>query len=326
MTIVVGSDDRYAIGLAVTLYSTLVHLADGLTLTIIVVDGGMSTDSRRRLERVVKRANSKASLEWHNADTAIFDGLKTSKWGSTANYLRLLIPDIVSETVELAVYLDSDLMVRSDISDLWSPDSSHGGRAIEAVGDFHHRKIRTVFGEQACRQLGIDPDTPYFNSGVLVIDVGLWRTEEIPAKAIEFVRKHGDVMRHSDQDALNAVLLGRWHALDDRWNVMLASLERFLSMTAVDSKERDTKRFELLEGGRIYHFTGPKKPWKPGYWGPGGHEYRQLLRSSGWFEGRSEAIKWALGYWTRSPYTWLRLGYRRIRKKAAIRYHSIRNK
>ena len=79
--VVMGCDDRYAIGLAVTLCSTLSHLPKGESVRLIVVDGGISSGSRKRLERVVNQSDSVVSIEWHEPDVSHFDGLKTSKWG-----------------------------------------------------------------------------------------------------------------------------------------------------------------------------------------------------------------------------------------------------
>ena len=53
LVIIVGSDDRYAIGLAVTLHSTLSRLDCDQAVQVIVVDGGIVPSSRRRLERVI---------------------------------------------------------------------------------------------------------------------------------------------------------------------------------------------------------------------------------------------------------------------------------
>ena len=48
MVIVVGSGDRYAIGLAGTLYTTLASLLQANSIKVIVVDGGISRESKYR--------------------------------------------------------------------------------------------------------------------------------------------------------------------------------------------------------------------------------------------------------------------------------------
>jgi lipopolysaccharide biosynthesis glycosyltransferase len=57
----------------------------------------------------------------------------------------------------------------------------------------------------------------YFNDGVLLIDLELWRSMNILGLAIDFLRRNPDCL-YLGQDALNAVLATRYTILDDRWN------------------------------------------------------------------------------------------------------------
>jgi len=159
---------------------------------------------------------------------------------------------------------------------------------------------------------------------VMMINVDLWRAEDIPGKAVQFVREHADVMRHSDQDALNAVLAHRWQPLDPAWNVMVPSLGRYLDHEFEDAGSRRREGAALLDRGRIFHFTGARKPWLPGYLGPKGFEYRRALRDSSWFDDRAEWLRWSRRFWTRSPVGWGREIYRRARKWAALTYRRLR--
>lgn len=322
LVFVVGCDDRYAIALAVTLHTALSRL-DSMPTRVVVVDGGMSSESRARIQRVISSAAAQVSVTWHIADPKQFSGLKVSKWGSTANYLRLLIPEIVDPEVDVVVYLDSDLLVRADVSVL-AVEARRDPKPIHAVGDYHHRVCESVFGAEGCRKAGIDPTAPYFNSGVMTIDVQMWRNDQIPQRAINFVREHADVMRHSDQDALNAILPWNWSPLDVKWNVMIPSIGRYLSQELDDGESRRKQRKILMEEAHIFHFTGARKPWLPGYLGPKGFEYRKALRRSSWFHDRREWLSWSLRFWLRSPAGWVREGYRRARKRAALAYRRIR--
>jgi hypothetical protein len=47
---------------------------------------------------------------------------------------------------------------------------------------------------------------------MLVIDLRAWRAEGIEDRAIQFIHRHAHQLRTFDQDALNAVLAGRWGA------------------------------------------------------------------------------------------------------------------
>ena len=87
LVIVVGSDDRYAIGLAVTLHSTLSRLGRDQAVRVIVIDGGIVPASRRRLERVIDTTRPATSVEWYVPKPDRFLGLKVLKWGGFHGHL-----------------------------------------------------------------------------------------------------------------------------------------------------------------------------------------------------------------------------------------------
>jgi lipopolysaccharide biosynthesis glycosyltransferase len=67
-------------------------------------------------------------------------------------------------------------------------------------------------------ELGLAPEAPYFNGGLLVADLDLWRRERLATQMIDVLRTHREHVTYWDQYALNVVLSGRWKAVDPRWN------------------------------------------------------------------------------------------------------------
>ena len=63
-------------------------------------------------------------------------------------------------------------------------------------------------GAAGWESLCLDPTTPYFNSGVMVIDVGAWRAARMSQRVLEFVVTHHAALDLADQDAMNAVIRG----------------------------------------------------------------------------------------------------------------------
>jgi lipopolysaccharide biosynthesis glycosyltransferase len=81
----------------------------------------------------------------------------------------------------------------------------------------------------------------------MLVDVRSWREDDIGALASRYLRQASDVM-FWDQEALNAVLAGRWRELDPRWNRM-PSAERLGDPGAAAEPS-------------IVHFSGMLKPWR----------------------------------------------------------------
>ena len=108
-------------------------------------------------------------------------------------------------------------------------------------------------------------------------------------------------MRYTDQDALNAVIQGGWQPLDERWNVLIGSVERLLDLRSQSPSEREALRHRLLDDPYIVHFSGPQKPWKPGYRRTARAEYLEELERSAWFDSPSDYQKWNRSRALRSP-------------------------
>lgn len=172
-----------------------------------------------------------------------------------AAWRRLLLPHILPGRYGRILYLDCDtLAVRPGIDRLLTLDL--GGRPLAAALDMILLKdcedgpLTASF--QAYRAgLGFARDTPYFNSGVLLIDRRAWRAERIGERAIAFARAHPDLCRFHDQSALNAAARGRWATLSPRFNFMGDFLLLDL-MRAVEPV--------------LLHFVNDPKPWQRDRW------------------------------------------------------------
>jgi len=154
--------------------------------------------------------------------------LPTGLHFSRASYMRLFLDEIMD--FDGVVYLDSDLTPLADISPLL--ELAPRGAPMAAAFDLQEL------------WLGTSP-FPTFNGGVAVYHMKAVRSEGLFKRAIEYALENPEKCRLVDQDALNAVLEGRWQVLDWRWN-----LHGFMSGSASD------RAF-------IRHFTGPIKPWGP---------------------------------------------------------------
>ena len=262
IVLVLGADENFAMPLAVTLYTMLYHLSPDRDIDLHVMDAGITEASRTRLEELVRRTHDRAVLHWVYPDLAKVEGINVelkSRYNRSLFY-RFLIPDGLAD-VDRALYIDSDVVVEANIEDLWA--QSLDGFPLAAVRE---RTVSCpVAGVGEWEALGLDPDEAYFNSGVLLMDLEQWRREGIHTDAIEYL---SDPMHYlinpSDQEALNAVLCGRWKQLDPRWN----GLYYFPK--------------EVLEEVSLSHFAG-SHPWLAASAHPAEAEFFRYLRASGWY-------------------------------------------
>ena len=304
LVIACGADENYAQPLAVTLYSAMRNLKlSGYAVDLYVFDGGISAESKERLRRVVEGAyDGSVRLAWVNPDMDALADLPTREGISTSAYFRLLIPEHIPADTERVIYLDSDLLVKADLTRLWEEPME--GQALMAVRGFNNPYVSSRLGILKYEELGLAPDTPYFNSGVMVINVNWWRREEVPERVCQYMRAYREHLNLCDQEGLNAVLAENWKELDPRWNV-IGTLNSLEDWPASAHKERMRRiREKLMSEPYILHFAGPSKPWMVEYRHPAQFQWMRCLRESGWYHS-AEGV-WRLGRWY-ARYAWRRI-------------------
>jgi lipopolysaccharide biosynthesis glycosyltransferase len=307
MLIVLGSDDRYALPLSVTVHSALTSISGDEPVTVMVVDAGISRQSRQKIERVISNARPTTVLRWKKPSMDQFEGMRTTHWGSLASYLPLLLPSLVEDETHL-LYLDSDLLVRHDLSALWQLGINDSRSQVLAVLDYGFHTLGEALKGDACARLGLDADAPYFNSGVLMVNLDMWRQNKTAERAFSFAREHPEVMRFTDQDALNAVVQGEWSQLDLRWNVLVGSIDRLVERNYETPAERQEAKKTLSKSPYILHFSGSQKPWRAGYRGVGKRDYAEELRASRWFNNAVYFRRWRAKVALASPFVEARRG------------------
>ncbi|HEY4201223.1 MAG TPA: glycosyltransferase family 8 protein [Devosiaceae bacterium] len=155
-------------------------------------------------------------------------------------YARLLFADILPADIERITYLDCDMMVRAPIEQVAEVDL--GPYPIAAVPDAEGMNISLGRDIKTKRDL-FDPADPYFNAGLIVIDMRKWREAQIIPK-LEKAMADGTMARlYYDQDFLNLVFNRNWLQLEQMWNLV------------------DPRPVHQTLHPKLVHYTGDGKPW-----------------------------------------------------------------
>lgn len=217
ITVVTASDGGYLPYLATMLRSVAGREHGGTGVEVTVLYTGISPADRDlatpppdgRLS--VRWSQVSASLVGRALGTAAADALPPA-------YFRLLLGEVL-RAPERAIYLDADTVVNGDLGELWRRDL--GGATAAAVVDYLPRSRDAVAN---WRELGLDGDAPYYNTGVLLVNLDAWRSEDVGARAFACCRDNADHLlaqgrfAQHDQYGLNVILRGRWHTLGSLWN------------------------------------------------------------------------------------------------------------
>lgn len=243
VTVVAACDHGFAQHLAVMLLS-LADTNPQHEISIFVLWRGPS-EEEEKLRVVLESTPFEFSII--RVDDGALDDLAGGVHFTVTTYARLLIGEQLPRKLDRVLYLDGDILVRGDIGGLWAANLRD--RTVGAVVDLP----RFPFNGK----LGLPSDAPYFNAGVLLIDLRRWRQLGIGERSLAFAREHPERLTWSDQCALNLMLHGDWVALDRIWNLQSMDVARLVNGHLRFGGVDPTR----LAAARLVHFNGRSKPW-----------------------------------------------------------------
>ena len=268
--IVFASDDRYAQHAAVAMASVLEHAKYPERIDFFLLSDSISEERAEKFRTTARRWDSEAIVI--PVEGEAFSEFYVSAQLSRAAYMRLAVAEILPKDIDKIIYLDCDLIVKKDITELW--DASMERNAIAAVPDcgiMTSAKSR----KQKRQCIGLTGEDLYFNSGVLMIDLAEWRKNNYARKLLSLVQEHS--YPHHDQDALNAFFYHRWTALPLEWNVIPPVWFMFLKI--VFSKWRASAA-TARQNPAILHYAGGYKPWEYAVYAGFNDEYYALFQKT----------------------------------------------
>lgn len=185
-----------------------------------------------------------------------------------AAYLRLFVDRLPEfQSFDRLIYADCDVMFNISIEELARIDLKGALLAAHDDQQYFEMKYRT--------RLPMKEGAPYFNSGVLVLNMRRIREEGLLEQARQFAQEHRDLCVQHDQDALNVVFEGKWQTMDPRWNAMTNFTDQIRFENAF---ARHFSWGKPWAGNRlgvepqalaIYRGLARTTPWLPRFYGAG---------------------------------------------------------
>jgi len=264
VVVVCAADDLYAMPLGVMLESLSSNANPSRRIDVTIIDCGISRSARLRINE-----QARPNLHFHWRPSTRSPDIGDPSWGhvSGATYERLLIEEYLPEDTTAALWLDSDLLVLDDITALFQRPLN--GHVIQAVRDSFVPYVSAPFGVHNWRELGLKSSNPYFNAGVMLINMVRWRGCGIASRATQYIHHHRKKIYFNDQEALNAVIGDDWIPLDDRWNC---------STNPFHAKKQNPGGHQPA----IIHFAGRIKPWDVPDLGGAQDVYFRYLDKTSW--------------------------------------------
>ena len=237
-------DNRFLKFTYVTLKSIMENANKEYYYNFYVLNTDITEDNMKISDEVIKDYNN-CKVEFVNVCeylTQIKDRLPIRDYYSNATYYRLFIAEMYPE-LDKAIYIDSDTIVKGDISKLYSIDLENN-----LVGACHEQAMvqNDVFGNYVNINLGLDRYN-YFNAGLLLINCKLFRDEAILDQFTDLISLY-ECKVTQDEDYLNILCQNRIKWVGDGWNTEIYG--------KIDLKEEDINMIHYIMWCKPWHFTG----------------------------------------------------------------------
>ncbi len=239
------TDKAYAIPTAAACHSIIQNRSPSTLVTIHIVTTGLSQAVRQWLTDIQTPGVEVEIIDLKND----FQHLaQVHPHVSPVALLKFSLPNIFPG-LKRVLYLDSDVLVLSDLSELFSTALQDRYAAVvqdmAAISEGHNTKMGHA---------------GYFNSGVMLLNLEKMRQEGIADKLIEL--KSRKVHRHfMDQDEFNLVFSEDIIDMPPEFNMMRRNYTQDEHRTA-DFYAQDIEVFRAMyESPTILHLTNTPKIW-----------------------------------------------------------------
>jgi lipopolysaccharide biosynthesis glycosyltransferase len=294
VNVAVATDSNYILGALATLASARISLQEDVVLNVFFLHNGLSLAEIEQVVRLLDRFKSETKIQFHEINLECFQGYpKFWEKSSLLTYARLLLPDLIDESVDRLIYLDVDLLIMSSLFDLATIKLGETGvgACIEQIAP----SIR--FDDPPVHIKGkVNSSAPYFNAGLLVLDLSKLRKNRLFEHCMNLLAQpYAQEFKFHDQSGLNYILNGNFTILPKVFNVQLHR--------KLFGPDHLINLLSSEQGN--YHFLTSAKPWKsPSFFPP--HQFYYILMDiimPDWRQGlhwkRKTLSKQA--YWNLSP-------------------------
>lgn len=233
-----STDDNYIPYLDVAITSLIENASKEFKYKIIVLNTGLNPENIAKVKKNERVGFSIDFIDITEQIENIKSRFKDIYHFSVVTYYRLFIASLFPQYDKI-VYLDCDLVVLGDISELYNTDIE---KNILGAAPEQFVQNTAEFRDYAEIALGVDPDK-YVNAGVLLINLKEFRNNKIEEKFIKLITEYDFDLLDPDQAFLNYLCQDKIYTLPNGWN------------------KEPTKL--TCEGEKnIVHYALYKKPWQ----------------------------------------------------------------
>ena len=218
-------------------------------IEVNILTSDIGEDNKKKFDELASKFDQVINVVYVNPDKFKGVPLKSGNSNLTKEaYYRLLLPEILPD-VKKILYLDCDLIVRANLSELW--ETNIEGYAFACVKD------RKDIIKERVKTFGYNQQDSYFNSGVTLMNLEFLRDFNFSGKALSFISSKRYLLKYVDQCVINAICHGYIKELSVKWNMIVPF---FMKLPPVVEEQRENLE-QYVSNPYIIHYTTEYKPW-----------------------------------------------------------------
>lgn len=279
MNIIYASNNAYAGYLGISMLSLFDNNRDLDEMTVYILSQGIDSGNTQKLCAIAEQFKRKLIF----IDVSEFQKLISFTFHTSGfNPIvlsRLFLCRYLPEEVERVLYLDCDIIVNASVGELDKIDFRHN--YVAAVPELYMPADKKAL-------IGFAPDETYYNAGVLLVNLSVWRSLDLETVFMDYYRSMNGQLLYNDQDIINYCCKGKILTLNHTYNVSanLPYFPRYFVKKLQPAYDTSAARSykQILKRPAVIHYMGDERPWIEGNYNKYRKQYEYYYRRSPWKE------------------------------------------
>lgn len=245
-------------------------------MAVYILDCGISSENVSRLTDIGRRYG--CDPVFVNSSKKLDPEMKQNR-GSLSTFARLYLEELLPDNIDKVIYLDCDVLVLGSLEELDSTD----------IDGYYCAGVRDCISMLRLKRDGLSDKDVYINAGVMVINLKLWRSDNVSAAFEHYSDKYNGKVQYADQGIINGVFKGRILPLDPRYNCYTAMYDFSYEELMIFRKPPVYYSRQEIETAKnvpsIVHFTTSflsLRPWFEGCGHPYAQEWIKYRKKTSW--------------------------------------------
>lgn len=247
--IILSSDEKYS----PYMYTTMISILENAYKTtyyifFLLVPSNFPEEDKNTIMSINDKY--KCSINFIFMEKVFENLIMTISHITFPTYYRLLIGDLLAKEFDKVIYLDVDLCVCKDLSELFNIDIEGYYIAGVISPSYYFSEVKQ------CKRLNLPDMKQYVNAGMLLMNLKKIREDNMTKIFMELTERN---YKSQDQDILNVACYGKILTLPPKYNAQVIKLQEDNPKLREIYEEKDI--IEAIKNPFIIHYSNKNKPW-----------------------------------------------------------------